>query len=83
MSLLTPVENFIHKLDTEAAAELGVVKAEAQQKLDKIVPVFDQLGDDLKTAVTDAVEQAAPGLRAALTAALTAARAELTSILLV
>lgn len=81
MSLLSPLEHLIRKLDTEAAAEVTAIKAEAEARLGKVLPVFKTLESDLQTAVTDAVEQAAPGVRAAVQAALAAAEEEVRHIL--
>lgn len=76
MSLLSPLEHFIHRLDTEAAAELSAVKADVEDKLAQVMPVLDNLKSVLQSAATDAAEQAVPGLKAALAAAVADAEAE-------
>lgn len=81
MSLLAPLERIIHRLDGEAAAELSAVKAGFEQKLGHVLPILDVLGSDVRTAVTDAAEEASPGLRAALDAALAIAETRLKQIL--
>lgn len=81
MSLLAPLQSFIHRIDTEAAADLADLKASMETRLRKALPVIEKLENDIKTAVTDAAEQAAPGLRAAVDVALTAAENDLRTIL--
>lgn len=81
MSLLTPLENLIHRLDTEGAAELAAVKADVESKVAEAVPVIEHLRASVQSAVADAAEAAAPGLRAALEAAVTAAEDQLRAVL--
>lgn len=81
MSLLAPLQNFIHRIDTEAAADLAALKTTMEARLQKALPVIEKLENDIKTAVTDAAELAAPGLRAAVDVALTAAENDLRTIL--
>lgn len=81
MSFIKPLEDLIHKLDPEAAQELADVKADFETRLAQVKPALDKLASDVETAVTDAAEAAAPGLKASLTTILTAAETELKSIL--
>ena len=81
MSLLTSLQDFIRKLDTEAAAELAALKADFESRLAQVLPVLAKLENDVKTAVSEVAEQAAPGLREALTAAITTAENDLRTIL--
>ena len=81
MSLLAPFEDIIHKLDTEAAAEVAAVKADAEARLGQVLPVVGKLKNSLGTIVTAAAEAATPGLTASVLAAVAAAESELKSVL--
>jgi len=81
MSLLTSLQDFIHRLDTEAAADLGALQAEFTGKLAQVLPVLVTLENDVKTAVSEVAEQAAPGITAALQAAVAKAENDLRRIL--
>jgi hypothetical protein len=81
MSLITEIEDLIHRLDKEGAAELQHVLSQARDAEARVLPVLEKLKAQALTAVAGAAEQAAPGLRAALEAAVEAAEQELSSIL--
>lgn len=80
MSLLAPIEELIHRLDIRAAAELQTVKNEVESKLQQVTPLLEDLRSGIGTAVTDAAEAAAPGLRAGLEGVVAAFEAQLKDV---
>lgn len=81
MSLLAPLEGLIRRLDVEASKELAGVKAAVEADVSQVAPLVDKARKDLATAVTDAAEDAAPGLRSDIDGILAKLKDDLSELL--